>query len=196
MLQSARSVWRQSYNKKIIVVSPTCCNLHGACGGKVLVIIGVGAWGVLQSARSVWRQSAINGTSEYPTELQSARSVWRQRGAPKYNRGRAEVAICTERVEAKISFLTSFSVKPTLQSARSVWRQRPLIDSDLFNSTVAICTERVEAKGSICIYNIYILRLQSARSVWRQRLSVVVLMLGRMCCNLHGACGGKEIDVL
>ena len=55
-----------------------------------------------------------------------------------------------------------------LQSARSVWRQSPLCASPRRPSAVAICTERVEAKGSDSL-------IRSAH----------------MCCNLHGACGGK-----
>ena len=55
------------------------CNLHGACGGKVLLRMNPARNGALQSARSVWRQSDGQGISG-----------WR--------RG---VAICTERVEAK-----------------------------------------------------------------------------------------------
>ena len=56
-----------------------------------------------------------------------------------------------------------------LQSARSVWRQRMGLYSAFKVSAVAICTERVEAKG-----------LRFCPSV------------PRLCCNLHGACGGKD----
>ena len=78
-LQSARSVWRQ----RSMMTSSTrywrSCNLHGACGGK----------GGLRM---------VNATSR---RLQSARSVWRQSQMPCRGRGCRTVAICTERVEAK-----------------------------------------------------------------------------------------------
>gem|GEM_PF-4025150 len=58
----------------------------------------------------------------------------------------------------------------TLQSARSVWRQSLLEEATMEVLLVAICTERVEAKV-VC---------QSVR-------------LALFRCNLHGACGGKEV---
>ena len=77
------------------------CNLHGACGGKVFVIIWVWAWCMLQSARSVWRQRCYLPLTAFQcVELQSARSVWRQR-----------------------SWAVSVFPPYPLQSARSVWRQ-------------------------------------------------------------------------
>ena len=77
------------------------CNLHGACGGK----------GGLRM---------VNATSR---RLQSARSVWRQSQMPCRGRGCRTVAICTERVEAKVAGKENFC-----------------------KENVAICTERVEAK--------------------------------------------------
>ena len=57
LLQSARSVWRQSGKGR--------AKRRGAGG--------------LQSARSVWRQSFWSPCSASPLSLQSARGVWRQR---------------------------------------------------------------------------------------------------------------------
>ena len=80
VLQSARSVWRQSgccsarkaeprrcnlhgacggkaQWRSQIPGHPPCCNLHGACGGKDTCSLQLPFWFVLQSARSVWRQS-------------------------------------------------------------------------------------------------------------------------------------------
>ena len=125
--------------------------------------------GTLQSARSVWRQSFYPAPFCWHPQLQSARSVWRQRQTTAVCIiGHHRVAICTERVEAKIRrkgesrrdyrcnlhgacggkaqhcrYLGDF---PSLQSARSVWRQRFLRCSAQSSIVVAICTERVEAK--------------------------------------------------
>ena len=122
-LQSARSVWRQSVPTKHIflaVVAAICterveakfatipspnaarsCNLHGACGGK-----------------ACWSKHSTSSA-----ELQSARSVWRQRRIANGERNVTPVAICTERVEAKVAGKENFC-----------------------KENVAICTERVEAK--------------------------------------------------
>ena len=146
------------------------CNLHGACGGKAC--------------------HKYKCTNSYA--LQSARSVWRQRLFASIPGVRPSVAICTERVEAKsfafdymilvyscnlhgacggkVSDYSYMGVSATLQSARSVWRQRVAGRLSLRAITVAICTERVEAKPM-----------------------VLTLPPTALCCNLHGACGGKAL---
>ena len=58
-LQSARSVWRQSTATHPPTRCPAGCNLHGACGGKVMVKAFLDGDEVLQSARSVWRQRQL-----------------------------------------------------------------------------------------------------------------------------------------
>ena len=124
-LQSARSVWRQRSPAGGVGVLCSCCNLHGACGGKAVVRRSFSCPFRLQSARSVWRQSSVSVTlAAYSRALQSARSVWRQ-SSSKFTKVRqgANVAICTERVEAKV---------------------RRFAYAHLCR--VAICTERVEAK--------------------------------------------------
>ena len=78
------------------------CNLHGACGGKGFLL----------------------HRNQIVIQLQSARSVWRQRFTVPSTRNRIDVAICTERVEAKVQQLLFVSSGILLQSARSVWRQR------------------------------------------------------------------------
>ena len=125
------------------------------------------------------------------------------------------VAICTERVEAKrrrngkccasggcnlhgacggkvckIAEKTAF--RP-LQSARSVWRQSSLYNLATRPITVAICTERVEAKCQMLLMLLVVWQLQSARSVWRQSSMRCSKISTMSCCNLHGACGGKEM---
>ena len=125
-LQSARSVWRQSVMLLSVLPAPAGCNLHGACGGKGFVDSLHKKPIPLQSARSVWRQrwmparlpatersccnlhGACGGKEvftplrEQKRRLQSARSVWRQRGVMDASIASATVAICTERVEAKL----------------------------------------------------------------------------------------------
>ena len=78
------------------------CNLHGACGGKVSVLPIIAS----------------------EVKLQSARGVWRQRMKPSRTKRKPSVAICTGRVEAKIT------ISAVLGSS----------------AAVAICTGRVEAK--------------------------------------------------
>ena len=55
------------------------CNLHGACGGKEKCACRNQPWKRLQSARSVWRQRSAQCGCFRGRWLQSARSVWRQR---------------------------------------------------------------------------------------------------------------------
>ena len=104
-LQSARGVWRQSTTARV-GASRTRCNLHGACGGK-------GAAPQISHA-GLWRCNLHGACGGKAAEtqpgglilrLQSARGVWRQRACPdEMVRGRY-VAICTGRVEAKLSLL-------------------------------------------------------------------------------------------
>ena len=56
------------------------------------------------------------------------------------------VAICTERVEAKADGHKLLPQRFLLQSARSVWRQSQCAEQRNGLRRVAICTERVEAK--------------------------------------------------
>ena len=100
------------------------------------------------------------------------------------------VAICTGRVEAKLHRAVYLRLALWLQSVRGVWRQR--------------VRGELEAHEG---------RLQSVRGVWRQsplrarllRSAVVAICTGRVeakvhgacagvggeSCNLYGACGGK-----
>ena len=171
-LQSARGVWRQrpvmsrQYIEILVAIctgrveAKFCCvngafdgggcNLHGACGGKV------DATCEAIIAKRCNLHGACGGkdlTSTWGTMAQS-------------------VAICTGRVEAKLSSHCVTSVSFELQSARGVWRQSPF--------------QRATQKPSAS--------LQSARGVWRQRCTSIssVLLINR--CNLHGACGGKDND--
>ena len=127
------------------------CNLHGACGGKGRRSFRRRGCKSLQSARSVWRQSIGSG------------------GAPSAG----VVAICTERVEAKIFELCPeiHVVSCNLHGAcggKGLWRR----GCNPFLSRVAICTERVEAKAARNLRASPGPGLQSARSVWRQSTSI------------------------
>ena len=103
------------------------CNLHGACGGKVWEMAHRRTRQGLQSARSVWRQSWI-------TCLATWVSI---------------VAICTERVEAKVFVVVRADIQAALQSARCVWRQSTSATSLWTAATVAICTGRAEKPNGI-----------------------------------------------
>ena len=125
LLQSARSVWRQSEGS--IAYSPpfglqSARSVWRQSGKGRAKRRGAGG---LQSARSVWRQSEGSIAYSPPFGLQSARSVWRQRRRMLSFWTARNVAICTERVEAKL-LVSLFSI--------------PLV--------VAICTGRVEDLAS------------------------------------------------
>ena len=146
---------------------------------------------VLQSARGVWRQRnpARRSTQAAPA-LQSARDVWRQRSRPSSTHssprrcnlhgacgGKDEVLVlcCLRRgcnlhgaCGGKERGSQGRGRRRELQSARGVWRQ----------------SVRLRPIGSTA-------RLQSARGVWRQSLGCLAYRIGSICCNLHGACGGK-----
>ena len=146
-----------------------CCNLHGACGGKVDCTGNHQRRGIGCNLHG-----ACGGKGRWSTDrivkkwLQSARSVWRQRPVLGIPQLACNVAICTERVEAKFF-------------GECVHLRFP----------VAICTERVEAKSQSCFSTMLHLLLQSARSVWRQSFFIAKQKKCAICCNLHGACGGK-----
>ena len=146
VLQSARSVWRQSA-RPFQPSAPGCgCNLHGACGGKAPTPR-------MSSPRSCCNLHGACGGK-----------ACRRKSFP----ARRRVAICTERVEAKGKHSPCFAILPWLQSARSVWRQRSGASVPLMPCRVAICTERVEAKEIPQLLIVQCFSLQSARSVWRQ----------------------------
>ena len=80
-----------------------------------------------------------------------------------------------------------------LQSARSVWRQSymfllllPL--PAMLQSARSVWRQSAKSRK----WSAPKLSLQSARSVWRQRIHTSVPALTTSCCNLRGACGGKE----
>ena len=126
MLQSARSVWRQRQASLLIDKCTRRCNLHGACGGKGIRL------DVKPSATSCNLHGACGGkdiyTEDYGTKwrLQSARSVWRQRNS-----------------------ISMLSQRSPLQSARSVWRQRNRDRCSFRTACVAICTGRAEKPNGI-----------------------------------------------
>ena len=146
------------------------CNLHGACGGKVSTVAQKEV--AIRVAICTGRVEAKNANYTFANTF--------------------DVAICTGRVEAKAwveinmrqiesgcnlhgacggkddSRLRRQRLRE-LQSARGVWRQ---------SETVRRCVGACYA-------------LQSARGVWRQSLGCLAYRIGSICCNLHGACGGK-----
>ena len=192
-LQSARGVWRQRllvscfYFRKPVAICTgrveakivraglegggKSCNLHGACGGKGLVLrILIAFFDALQSARGVWRQSSmVTPAFSAAAALQSARGVWRQR----------------------VTSSASGSKTPQLQSARGVWRQR--VFCVLTTSCRAGCNLHGACGGKEhhLLRPVAKLRLQSARGVWRQSLLNLDTDGFQRGCNLHGACGGK-----
>ena len=167
----------------------------------------------LQSARSVWRQSGSSRIPAGQSPLQSARSVWRQslheimaaaRKAVAICTERVEakctitylsapyvVAICTERVEAKIHFKGHIYIVTQLQSARSVWRQSQSIKNPRRVILVAICTERVEAKLHVP-RSFRFLEVAICTERVEAKRSAASAATADSCCNLHGACGGKD----
>ena len=79
------------------------------------------------------------------------------------------VAICTERVEAKGAVLhPRHGQRFVAICTERVEAKLPPLVEILNRTSVAICTERVEAKPM-----------------------VLTLPPTALCCNLHGACGGK-----
>ena len=54
-LHSARGVWRQRCTSISSVLLINRCNLHGACGGKVVLLGAYNTFYTLQSARGVWK---------------------------------------------------------------------------------------------------------------------------------------------
>ena len=124
VLQSARSVWRQS----------TYSGGAPAAGVVAICTERVEAKHCLRR-RSSCRSVAIC-TERVEAKLTTAYLFTKQQ----------VVAICTERVEAKVLESPFQTDDQTLQSARSVWRQRSRQHKRQKSPCVAICTERVEAK--------------------------------------------------
>ena len=124
------------------------CNLHGACGGKGLSLP------CTRGSSSCNLHGACGGKAVRDIVLSHV----------------LRVAICTERVEAKVYGQKFRNIVGWLQSARSVWRQSSGSTKEQVYGYVAICTERVEAKGCTMI-------------LWECSKR----------CNLHGACGGKAL---
>ena len=147
------------------------CNLHGACGGK-------GVQPDFDAAAGSCNLHGACGGKEgcvfLPTDGET-------------------VAICTERVEAKLFQALSQLLCVCCNLHGACGGKVQITTPNSMDSGVAICTERVEAKRYASFSSSSARRLQSARSVWRQRWMPARLpATERSCCNLHGACGGKE----
>ena len=157
MLQSARGVWRQRllvscfYFRKPVAICTgrveakivraglegggKSCNLHGACGGKGLVLrILIAFFDALQSARGVWRQSSmVTPAFSAAAALQSARGVWRQRVFCVLTTSCRAGCNLHGACGGKEHHLLRPVAKLRLQSARGVWRQSLLnLDTDGF----------------------------------------------------------------
>ena len=152
-LQSARSVWRQSsmrmtciFGRRVAICTERVeakvymnlwsntdpsCNLHGACGGKVLPSTEETERFQLQSARSVWRQSL------YPGDVEKV----------------PQVAICTERVEAKEPASHGGRKRKSCNLHGACGGKARQGDPQRGQGGVAICTERVKAKYSHYAYS-------------------------------------------
>ena len=170
------------------------CNLHGACGGKVFSLNHSSVKTALQSARSVWRQSSLYQTNTTAgVLLQSARSVWRQSCPAPYDCMALDVAICTERVEAK-----ACNVDPIAHANRC----------NLHGACGGKGRGASSAPWSAFRCNLHGACGGKASSLGGNSESHVGCNLhgacggkGRtdstaargLCCNLHGACGGKGL---
>ncbi len=156
-----------------VLSPPPCrCNLHGACGGKVIrkesTTIQICT---LQSARSVWRQRSIGSlayTAGFGCNLHGACGGKERVGVCFALHER--VAICTERVEAKREVTKMVCPEIVAICTERVEAKEAHDAAREADEIVAICTERVEAKKNS-----------------------LVKIIQRRCCNLHGACGGKEV---
>ena len=145
-----------------------CCNLHGACGGKVHERVRVTEYhyvAICTGRVEAKRFSAISFFSSFVAICTGRVEAKTQASSTALS---ASVAICTGRVEAKAGRVEQ-TAQESLQSARGVWRQ-----SSHFAGTLQ-----------------YRQPLQSARGVWRQRYQCSITIKSTSCCNLHGACGGK-----
>ena len=107
------------------------------------------------------------------------------------------VAICTGRVEAKLHRAVYLRLALWLQSVRGVWRQRVRGELEApegrLQSVRGVWRQRV--RGELEAHEG---RLQSVRGVWRQsplrarllRSAVVAICTGRVEAKVHGACAG------
>ena len=149
-----------------------CCNLHGACGGKVVQRHMIAWRWMLQSARSVWRQRLAMLT---PLLMQIV-AICTERVEAKLPPlveilNRTSVAICTERVEAKDEPIPPLRAGFVAICTERVEAKDKSEYDAMTDEQVAICTERVEAKLAMDTISGGSQRLQSARSVWRQRVA-------------------------
>ncbi len=193
LLQSARSVWRQSMLNRQQHGFHHGCNLHGACGGKARRLPDCVTTVLLQSARSVWRQRWMKPVCQTKKNVAICTERVEAKLPGLYRPARYRlVAICTERVEAKVRSCRCFVSGGKLQSARSVWRQSATTFPPV--EIVPRCNLHGACGGKGLHYDTLgmLETLQSARSVWRQ--SPLRFVWGASCnrCNLHGACGGKD----
>ena len=149
-LQSARSVWRQRKTQKSFALTRwvaicterveakyrgqrkaarrTRCNLHGACGGKA---------SRRRSDRGCYARCNLHGAC-------GGKALYRSAVSSGEN-----VAICTERVEAKVSLALSSAGVVVAICTERVEAKGQSFAYDA-NKNVAICTERVEAKRCLC----------------------------------------------
>ena len=123
------------------------CNLHGACGGKEGRVC---LWHIdmqLQSARSVWRQSLAGQQIASDLTRCNLHGACGGKAVGQYAAMTMPiVAICTERVEAKI-FADAHGSVAGCCNLHGACGGKALVLSDAFSPLlVAICTERVEAK--------------------------------------------------
>ena len=144
------------------------CNLHGACGGKVVFVADDVQRVLLQSARGVWRQRSDRRAERHSDHRCNLHGACGGKGTGLSGcHWHAPVAICTGRVEAKV-----------------------VLDCYLCDISVAICTGRVEAKGSGA-GNTVDARSCNLHGACGGKGLNPNCSRSALSCNLHGACGGK-----
>ena len=193
LLQSARSVWRQSSHGIFAISSGVgvaicterveakadavwkgqivaCCNLHGACGGKGCRHCHGRQTRCCNLHGACGGKACSTANSMASITLQSARSVWRQRSVLLINLIGCFCCnlhgACGGKDEVRSAGGKAGGVAICTERVEAKNHEQQY---RITLVGVAICTERVEAKLESVYTPTLTASLQSARSVWRQR---------------------------
>ena len=190
------------------------CNLHGACGGKVLpsVLVATNTAVAICTGR-------VEAKPYFAFQVQEGDGC-NLHGACGGKAPDLQIAISSVRLQSARGVWRQSVIPPTTRQAHPCCNLHGACGGKDLDSVappgnvhVAICTGRVEAKRQLRLNQWVTSSLQSARGVWRQRgrdsaicpRPAVAICTGRVeakmvylflptnvsCCNLHGACGGK-----
>ena len=102
------------------------------------------------------------------------------------------VAICTERVEAKVSSAAVSCPVACCNLHGACGGKDDFAATHSRQGDVAICTERVEAKDCCQWMLLTELRVAICTERVEAKVSSAAVSCPVACCNLHGACGGKD----